>query len=324
MNATVDPDSPIGREARAWALAVFGEPFPPERSAELRRWLDAAPAHAAAYRQAEAVLLALGELETLAAPTPTHATKPLRAHVLRPAAWAGGMTALAACLVAALFVAQPPAALESGVQARQVALKDGSAVVLAPGSRLIQASRWNDRRYELERGEAFFTVRKAEGRRFQVAVGKAEIEVLGTRFDARAGAGGQVRVAVEEGRVAVYEGPTRRQVARLGAGDFVLLENGRTEHGRLTAPTEAAAWRAGRLAYADAPLGDVIADLTARGHAGLKITPRAAALRITASFQLDQAERFIASLPEILPVRIEVSEEWRTIDVRSVPRPTAR
>ena len=37
MNATVDPDSPIGQEARAWALAVFGEPFPPERSAALRK-----------------------------------------------------------------------------------------------------------------------------------------------------------------------------------------------------------------------------------------------------------------------------------------------
>lgn len=319
MNATVDPDSPIGREARAWALAVFGETFPPERSAELRRWLDASPSHADAYRHAEALLLAMRDLNTLAAQALTP-----RRHIGVPAVWIGGVTALAACLAIAVLFPPPPTTLQTGVDMRQVALKDGSAALLAPGSRLVQSSRWNDRRYVLERGEAFFTVRKAKGRRFQVAVGTAEVEVLGTRFDARAGAGGQVRVAVEEGRVAVYQGPSRRQVARLGAGDYVLVENGRAETGRLAAPTEAAAWRGGRLAYADAPLGDVIADLTARGHGDLKVTPRAAALRITASFQLDQADRFIASLPEILPVDVRASEGRRTIDVRAGTTTKAR
>ncbi|KSB89804.1 hypothetical protein AS593_01910 [Caulobacter vibrioides] len=321
MNATVDPDSPIGREARSWALAVLGEPFPPERSAALRRWLDADPVHLRAYGEAEAVLLALGELDVLARPA---LPAPRRAVLARPVAWIAGVTALAACLIAAPILVRPPAALEAGAQPRHVALKDGSTAVLAPGSRLASASRWNDRRYVLERGEAFFIVRKAEGRRFQVEVGETEVEVLGTRFDARRSAGGQVRVAVEEGRVAVYEGQARRQVAHLGAGDYVVVENRRAETGRLATPTEAAAWRAGRLAYADAPLGDVIADLTARGHAGLKITPRAAALRITASFQLDQADRFIASLPDILPVSVDISGGRRTIDVRAGTASTAR
>ncbi|PVM89803.1 FecR family protein [Caulobacter endophyticus] len=321
MNATVDPDSPIGREARSWALAVLGEPFPPERSAALRRWLDADPAHARAYGEAEAVLLALGELDVLARPA-----VPARRHTapVRPIAWIAGVTALAACLIAAPIILRPPPALEAADQPRQVALKDGSTAVLAPGSRLTPASRWNDRRYVLERGEAFFAVRKAEGRRFQVDVGETRIEVLGTRFNARQSASGQIRVAVEEGRVAVYEGQARRQVARLGAGDYVMVENGRAETGRLAAPADAAAWRAGRLAYADAPLGDVIADLTARGLTGLKITPRAAALRITASFQLDQADRFVASLPEILPVSIRESGGRRTIDVRAGTTSTAR
>lgn len=319
MNATVDPDSPIGQEARAWALAVFGEPFPPERSAALRRWLDADETHQRAYREAEAVVLALSELNLMA--RPTEAARRLAPK--RTAAWIGGVTALAACLVAAIFVAGPPAPLESGVQARQVALEDGSTAVLAPGSRLAQPSRWNDRRYVLERGEAFFSVRKADGRRFQVAVGQAEVEVLGTRFDARQSASGQVRVAVEEGRVAVYEGKARRQVARLSAGDYVIVEKGQAETGRLSAPNQAAAWRAGRLAYADAPLGDVIADLAARGHGDLAVTPRAAALRVTASFQLEQADRFIASLPDILPVSVRTADGRRTIDVRpeSLSRP---
>lgn len=308
MNASVDPDSPIGREARAWALAAFGEPFPPERSARLRAWLDADPAHMRAYEEAEAVLLALGQVEALARP----AARPLSRRA--PVEWIAGGAALAACLAAAAVLAPPPAAFEAGTTLRPVALKDGSTALLAPGSRLQPASRWNDRRYVLERGEAFFTVRKAQGRRFQVTVGDAEVEVLGTRFDTRAGAGGQVRVAVEEGRVAVYEGHDRRQVARLGAGDYVQIDDGRAQTGRLAAPTEAAAWRTGRLAYADAPLGDLVADLVARGHA-VRVTPRAAALRITAGFQLDQADRFLASLPEVMPVSVRVAADGtRTID----------
>ncbi len=44
VNEAVDPDSPIGQTARAWALAVVGEDFPPERSRLLGAWLDADPA----------------------------------------------------------------------------------------------------------------------------------------------------------------------------------------------------------------------------------------------------------------------------------------
>lgn len=308
MNAAVDPDSPIGREARTWALAVLGEPFPPERSAQLRAWLDADPLHVRAYEEAEALLLALGQVEALKRPT----ARPLPRRA--PTRWIAAGAALAACLAAAVVLAPPPAPFDAGTNARQVALKDGSTAVLAPGARLAQASRWNDRGYVLERGEAFFAVRKADGRRFKVAVGGAEVEVLGTRFDTRAGAGGQVRVAVEEGRVAVYQGRERRQVARLSAGDYVQIDGGRAQTGKLAAPGEAAAWLSGRLAYADAPLGDVVADLAARGQK-VRATPRAAALRITASFQLDQADRFIASLPEILPVGVRVSADGsRTID----------
>jgi transmembrane sensor len=43
VNEAVDPDSPIGQTARAWALAVVGEDFPPERSRQLGAWLDADP-----------------------------------------------------------------------------------------------------------------------------------------------------------------------------------------------------------------------------------------------------------------------------------------
>ncbi len=313
MNEAVDPDSPIGRQARAWALAVFGEPFPPERARELRRWLDADPRHAPAYERAEGLMLALGNVEALKA-------RPARNWRL-PALGLGA--ALAASLVAGVALTSPPAATDAGASVRVVALKDGSVATLAPGSRLRATSRWTNRRYVLERGEAFFEVRHAQGRRFQVAAGDALIEVLGTRFDARRGDSGQVRVVVEQGRVAVYDGPTkttRRLAAKLGAGDYLVLTSGRALAGKTPVGAPVGAWRTGRLAYADAPLGDVIADINGYGRTRLTVSPKASALRVTASFDIAQSEQFVVNLPKILPVAVVAAGDGtRTIMVRAKP-----
>jgi transmembrane sensor len=311
VNEAVDPDSPIGRQARAWALAVFGEPFPPERAQDLRRWLDADPRHAPAYERAEGLMLALGNVEALKA-------RPARNWRL-PALGLGA--ALAASLVAGVTLTSPPAPIEAGSGVRIVALKDGSVATLAPGARLRATSRWTNRQYVLERGEAFFEVRRAQGRRFQVAADDALIEVLGTRFDARRGQSGQVRVAVEQGRVAVYDGPSkakRRLAAKLGAGDYLVLASGRVQAGRTAVGEPVGAWRTGRLAYADAPLGDVVADINGYGRTRLRVSPQVAALRVTTSFDIAQSEQFVANLPQILPVAVVAGGDGtRMITVRA-------
>lgn len=317
MNEAVDPDSPIGRQARAWALAVFGEPFPPERALDLRRWLDADPRHAPAYERAEGLMLALGSVEALKA-------RPKR-NWRMPALGVGA--ALAASLVAGVALTSPPAPMDAGSSVRVVALNDGSVATLAAGARLRAASRWTKRQYVLERGEAFFEVRHAQGRRFQVAAGDALIEVLGTRFDARRGESGQVRVSVEQGRVAVYDGPSkaaRRLAAKLGAGDYIVLASGRALTGKAAVGEPVGAWRTGRLAYADAPLGDVVADINGYGRIRLSVSPKVSALRVTASFDIAQSEQFVANLPKILPVTVVATGDGtRTITVRAKPVTTA-
>ncbi len=73
VNEAVDPDSPIGQTARAWALAVVGEDFPPARSRLLGAWLDADPLHRRAYEEAEGVVMMLGGLQVHdAAPAHRH------------------------------------------------------------------------------------------------------------------------------------------------------------------------------------------------------------------------------------------------------------
>lgn len=320
MNATVDPDSAIGRQARDWALAVFGESFPPERAAALGQWLDADPRHAAAYGEAERLMLALGAFDAMAA-----TSQPLR----RPPApwlWPAG-AALAASLVAAVVLVPRPVAYVAGPAIRTVALHDGSTVLLAPGAALRAGAWWSDRRYVLERGEALFEVRHAEGRRFEVVAGPARVSVLGTRFDVRKGASGEVRVAVQRGAVAVTRTGERLDPAatpRLGPGDVVTVGATTLERGKLADPAQVGAWTSGRLAYASAPLGDILADLDAYGRVRTVVAPPADRLRLTASFRVDQGEAFVAGLPDLLPVTVETRPDGTRLITARRPPPAPR
>jgi transmembrane sensor len=218
VNETVDPDSPIGQTARAWAIAVVGEDFPPERSRQFGAWLDADPSHRRAYEQAETVVMMLGGLRAQAIVEPVRRPTP-RWRVPAMTA-AGGL--LAACLALVVLALPGPTYETRPGQSQQVALSDGSQVTLAPGSRLRAASRWRPRALALERGEAFFVVaHQPDSQPFTVQAADAVVRVVGTRFDVHRGADSAVRVEVEQGVVQVSNHPD-------GQGRTVTLRAGQT------------------------------------------------------------------------------------------------
>jgi len=333
VNEAVDPDSPIGQTARAWALAVVGEDFPPERSRLLGAWLDADPLHRRAYEQAEGVVLMLGGLNaSLAAPsvgrpdTRAIARQGVRWRV--PAMAAGGL--LAACLAIAV-IALPGAAYETGLgETRRIALSDGSQITLAPASRLQTASRWRPRALSLDRGEAFFVVADQGGQPFTVQAGDATVRVIGTRFNVHRGVGQDVRVEVEQGVVQVSDGPAGRDDAvTLRAGQTAVADARGLTVGLLARPDLAGGWRQGRLAYEDAPLSQVVADLNRYSRRPLTIgSASTARLKVTAAFDVAQADRFVAELPRVLPVRLTSDGRGGRIlvaaDAAPAPEPHAR
>lgn len=296
MNVTVDPDSAIGAEARAWALAVIGEDFTPARSAELEVWLKADPRHAAAYAQAERTLLLLDE--ALASPI---ATRRVRSSYR----WIAPGLATAASLVAAAVLSVPPAAIESAPgQIREVTLSDGSHVTLAPASSLRPTWRLARRAYVLQRGQAFFAVAHDPARPFTVAAGEARVRVLGTRFDVRRSPSDRVQVQVEQGLVEVSRDlRTGPAMARVAGGQSALADASGVRTARLARSDDAGAWRRDRLAYADAPLEDVIADLNRYGVKA-RVSSKAANLKVTAGLRPEQASAFVAGLPRVLPVTV--------------------
>ena len=303
VNEAVDPDSPIGQTARAWVLAVAGEDFPPERSRLLGAWLDADPQHRRAYEQAEGVILMLGGLR--APPIAGAIGRPAARPIARwrvPAMAAGGL--LAACLAIAVVTLPAPAYETRAGETRQIALSDGSQVTLAPASSLRAASRWRPRALSLERGEAFFVVAHQNGQPFTVQAGDAMVRVIGTRFNVHHGVDRGVRVEVEQGAVQVSDGDQDRAVT-LRAGQTALAGARGLAVGVLARSDQAGEWRQGRLAYDDAPLAEVVADLNRYSPRPLTIDSAATGrLKVTAAFDIAQADRFVAELPRVLPVRL--------------------
>jgi transmembrane sensor len=331
VNEAVDPDSPIGQTARAWALAVVGEDFPPERSRLLGAWLDADPLHRRAYEQAEGVVMMLGALGASpvaeAARRPAAHSAPLQAaRWCVPAMAAGGL--LAACLAVAVFALPAPAFETQPGETRQIALSDGSQVTLAPASRLKAASRWRPRALSLERGEAFFVVAHQGGQPFTVQAGDAMVRVIGTRFNVHHGADQDVRVEVEQGVVQVSDGGRDRAVT-LRAGQTAVADARGLSVGVLARSDLAGGWRQGRLAYDDAPLAEVVADLNRYSQRPLTIDSAATGrLKVTAAFDVAQADRFVAELPRVLPVRLASDGRGGRIlvaaDPKRAPEPHAR
>ena len=127
-----------------------------------------------------------------------------------------------------LRVFLPPSQLQmvtvtAGAERQQTTLPDGSKVWVNRHSTLSYAANFNEKVREVQlQGEAFFEVKKDQGRPFTVLANETRTQVLGTSFNVRAyGAEDSVEVAVVTGRVAFSP------VRRLETGsDSVLLTAG--------------------------------------------------------------------------------------------------
>lgn len=205
-------------------------------------------------------------------------------------------------------------------------LADASQVWLNGDTQL--RVRYGDgrRHVELLRGEAAFSVTADARRPFIVDAGIGTVQVTGTRFivrredgaDRRASASERFEVAVESGSVAVSAGPwwQRRQLA-LQAGQGVV---GDTERGLQAIRTidlpSRTAWLRGRLVFRDAALVEVVAELNRYLLQPLEITDsRIAAIRIAASFSLDEPQAVLDALPRFAPVRVQHQPDGRVFIV---------
>ena len=215
--------------------------------------------------------------------------------------WRGVGFAVAAGLVAIVGLSQWRGSrpVESAREYRtavgqrdSVRLPDGTTVVLAPGSRLTVAANYTSgpRDVTLE-GAAFFEVQHDAAHPFTVHTATAEIRDIGTAFSVKTASSG-VSVAVTHGIVSV--GVKSSGATELRAGDRATLSKGTVLVQRGVVTAEDVSWTRGQLAYRDAPLTEVQADLQRWYGLDLRVTDSTLAARtLTATFRGDSASQVV-------------------------------
>lgn len=201
---------------------------------------------------------------------------------------------------------------------RTLELADGSRISLGAKSRLVVNFSPERRELRLESGEAYFEVGKDAKRPFVVQALGGAITALGTAFDIHT-VRDQVTVMVAEGLVSVGDSPalqasspaiaaTPRQV-RVSSGQQVTFRARDRRPLLVRAAPELAErmrWREGWLIYRNAPLGDVIADVSRYTERRIEVRDRDAAnLRFSGAVYRGAVEEWLVALPEAFPVTVE-------------------
>jgi transmembrane sensor len=313
---TITQQDAIDRQAMEWAIRI-GDPAFADWDA-FTDWLTQDPKHPERYDRIETSLRASAEIAA------TLPAAPVVAEIEEEAdsaprwgrrRWLGA--AMAAALTATIGLnfwnhrSQSYQIETAAGQQRTVNLTDGSAIVLAGGSR-VTLDRAAPRTARIETGAALFRVRHDAAVPFAVHVAGVDVVDVGTVFDISRDAG-ITRVAVAEGAVIV---DPKGAALRLDPGQAVQVADGRLERREVLA-TDVGRWREDVLRFDDAPLSEVASALTRTLPVRVKAAGSVSAKRFRGTLNA----RHIANDPVLLGRLLDVTvrrttEGWRLEPLR--------
>lgn len=194
----------------------------------------------------------------------------------------------------------------------QIQLPDGTLVWLNSGTNLSFPSSFSDGTRNVKLlGEAFFEVAKDEKHPFTVDLGKINIEVVGTKFNAiNYEQEGQTEVVLASGKVRLferYENQRRlisemepgQQAIYLNAGNTISLKN--VDTGKYTS------WIEGKLIFRDDPMDEVVRKLDRWFNVQIEITdPNIGGYIYTATFQNETIEQILSLIKRTSPVEYAI------------------
>jgi len=171
-----------------------------------------------------------------------------------------------------------------------VRLPDGTRAHLNVDSRLTIPAAFGDRREVLLKGEAYFEVAKDSNRSFIVRTGEASVQVLGTAFNVRSYTDAQeTRVAVEEGKVALYTGSLADHdtAAVLFPHSLALASDRGLDAVREDVDlSRELAWTEKRLVFQDAPFEEIVQKLERWYDVQVEVEPSTGEIvRLNATFE---------------------------------------
>jgi len=305
----------IDAEASDWAVRSHTRALSAEEQAELDRWLEANPRHRGAFLRASAAWTDLDRLAAMAGPrsvpleeasTAAHSASSMSAIVRKGLSPRLAVAASIAVLVLGGTSAwwaqrhQNVYVSEAG-QVRQVALSDGSHMVLNTETRATVQFDDAHREIELARGEGFFQVARDPARPFVVRTGAILVRAIGTVFSVRS-SHNRVDVTVSQGLVELVDASTPDHVIRrrLGANEHATVEEThRLEVQRLeeSEVSRRLGWREGLLDFEGQPLLEAVNEMNRRNHKHIVVDdPQLAARPVVGQFLANDPAGFAATV----------------------------
>jgi len=307
------PD-PVGEQAACWFARAQDAPHDKAVHAALQAWLAQHPSNRQEYERLAQLWRAADfiprqRLEALCQPEPVRQLP--RRRLLRQAL-AAGVAVVALGLGWTGWQYQQLNHQDTLTTAlgerRQVELPDGSRLELNSATQVQVMFSAGQRHVRLGAGEAMFIVAHDSDRPFVVSTAQGDVTVTGTRFDVRQDPN-STRVAVEQGSVKVQGAAESLALLTAGQGSHIDAQ------GKVAAPyaidaNAVTAWRQGKLVFDNAPLSDVVAEVSRYRARPLHVAPgKAAALRLSSTFSTDDPDALLRALPSILPVAIKAHDD---------------
>tara|TARA_R110002072_G_scaffold166730_4_gene320114 strand:- start:681 stop:1736 length:1056 start_codon:yes stop_codon:yes gene_type:complete len=324
MNTSNNIDSQIENTAHEWLIKIMSDTATDADIDAFEVWRDKNPEHGKAYANVSQIWNELGVLAR--SPQGENLRKSVddieeaqgiffvlaNSIKQRFSIPQYALASLAALLMIILFMQEtPPQTPEiyqtTTSEVREITLTDGSIITLGALSRVEVNFNNTGRNVSLIQGQAFFDVAKNPNNPFYVKAKDTIVRVLGTKFDIHFGPK-DITVGVLEGLVQV----TPKQVNKenhetkvLTAGQMISTTSNGFLNDIQLAQVKPGSWREGRLVYKEIEFLKVIAD--ANRYYSRKIILQDDSLEkvhITTSFDVEQIDIFLKSLPEIFNVDV--------------------
>ncbi len=315
-------DPAIVRRASGWMARLWSGEASAADHVACDAWVAAHPDHLRAWTRLQVMEGKLGGVSEPAARQVLIEARPPVSAGRRKALQALGVAAVAAG--AALTLRERggwyalTADYRSGVgEIREIALADGTRVVLDSGSAIDARFDGRERRIILLEGEILVsTAVDPQARPLRVQSRQGWVQALGTRFTLRDD-GRLAHLAVYEGAVDIYPGDATEAALRVQAGQRARFDTRHAE-GPMAAREADAAWARGVLVAEDMRVADFTAQLGRYRHGFLRCAPAVAELRVTGVFSLQDTDRALRNLALGLPVDIHYrSRYWVTVSART-------
>jgi transmembrane sensor len=307
--------SKIDHEAFDWVARKFARGLSDAESGQFDAWYAADSRHAGAYARAMAIYNAINLATVpqslapdLAQPVGRHASARRRVMF---GALAAGLVATVGTLSFSVLREDKVLSTAKG-EFRKVPLQDKSIATINSASRIEVAFTAQQRRINLQQGEAWFEVAKDKSKPFIVEAGDARVRAVGTAFAVRRYADG-TEVLVTEGTVEVWSKDGTAQRRQLTAGERAFLANDASPIAITRQPAEVnrkLAWREGKLMLKNQTLSDAVADFNRYSSKTIVIADASlGSKRLFGQYMLDAPELFARDVSTVLAVPISITAD---------------